>query len=208
MMVTASALKGVASRRKRIVPIRAERPADSLERQFFICPRCGSLSSLVPNGQRLTCSACTYSVSVGEDGFLHSAWGEGFFDTPADWSVWQHEVFNERLKEASRADTHLFSEPRTILYKGNRSELFSRLALGEIRLFSDRITFSSRSGVELAFRVDLIEVISAVNASRLEIRYCDQPYSFDLTDPLSSSFKWVKAAGMLRDGMHLLAGIA
>jgi hypothetical protein len=207
-MVSERALTGVASRRKRVVPIRAQRPEDSLARQFFICPRCGSLSSLVPNGTRLTCSACTYSVSVGEDGFLHSAWGEGFFDTPADWSVWQHEVFSERLKEVSRADTHLFSEPRTILYKGKRSELFSRLALGEIRLYADRITFSSRSGVDLEFRVDLIEVISAVDASRLEIRYCDQPYSFDFTDSPSSSFKWAKAVAMLRDGMRLLAGIA
>lgn len=207
-MVTTRAQAGVASRRKRVVPIRDERSADYLERQFFICPRCGSLSTLVSSGRRLTCSACTYSASLGEDGFLVSAWGEAFFATPADWSVWQHEVFAERLKERSRTDTPLFSEPRTILYKGNRSELFSRLALGELRLLADRITFSSRSGVELEFRVDLIEAIKAVNAARLEIRYCDQPYSFDFTDTGASSFKWVKAVGMLREGAHVLAGIA
>ena len=121
---------------------RHKRPAEYMERAFYVCPHCG-LTSFVTKGDRITCCRCHASAR-----YLPTLRFEGIeqpwpFETTTAWYAYQSDFVNAMdLREHTEAplftDTADFSE--VIVYR-NKNLLQKNAA---IALYGDRLTVGDR----------------------------------------------------------------
>ena len=74
--------------------------AEYLERQLFICPKCGALSMLHSEGSEIKCGQCGLSVTYGENLKLSSPDPEFHFERLVDWYEFQLQKVRERDLDA------------------------------------------------------------------------------------------------------------
>lgn len=84
---------------------RSKKKAEYLERVLFMCPDCGSTSSMESHGSDLVCKKCGYKVSYKEDLHLELKNGKKEFETTLDWINYE----KEELKNISK-DGIIFSD--------------------------------------------------------------------------------------------------
>jgi 1-acyl-sn-glycerol-3-phosphate acyltransferase len=187
-----------AVQRRRMIRFRSRRPAEYLERLLFVCPRCGSVSSLVSNGNRLTCNICAHAVTVDEYGFMKAVWGRTYFETPAEWNAWQLGELPDILRSRSSSGKPIFVEDDAALLKGYRRRPLSRLESGSAALYPDGILVKTRKRGEILFSIDRIEGVNVQNGEKLEFYHGGELFRIEFRDPRASSFKWERALGLLK----------
>lgn len=69
--------------------------AEYLERQLFICPKCGAQSTLRSQGASIKCSNCGLDVTYGENLRLSSPDPEFAFEKIVDWYEFQQKYVRE-----------------------------------------------------------------------------------------------------------------
>lgn len=120
---------------------KSRKKAEFLEREFFVCPKCRSFSTLHSRGNVVTCSCCGLQVNYQEDLRFSSA-DEAFgFERAVDWYKFQQQT----VKNFS------IVEERTIL-KDNCVKLYDKttenrvlLAEGEMTLDSEKLQIGNVS---------------------------------------------------------------
>ena len=68
---------------------RSKRRAEYLERELFVCPKCGAQDTLVSSGNEISCKKCGLTVAYGEDLRLKSADPDFHFGRLVEWYDYQ-----------------------------------------------------------------------------------------------------------------------
>ena len=148
-----------AAQRTNCISYRGKRLAEHLETLLFTCPKCGKMHRMQSAGDRFFCRDCGYTVRYLETGSF--AGKNLVFDTIRAWNLWQEE------KIAALCDTAgngvIFADSGMELYSVASGRGTKRLALGELRLFRDRLELpggvslpvSKISGMSLRGQKDL-----------------------------------------------------
>ena len=69
--------------------------AEYLERQFFLCPKCGGMSTLYSHGADITCKTCGLTATYGENLRLTSLDPHFKFEKLVDWYEYQQKFVRE-----------------------------------------------------------------------------------------------------------------
>lgn len=137
----------------------AER-AEYLERQLFVCPKCGSQSTLHSQGNDIMCSQCGLTVTYGENLHLLSPDPDFKFEKLVDWYEFQQQYVREY--DLDTADV-LFgddgvtlydktAQARTLLAKGKMTLTKEALSVGEWKISTSEIFGgSAQDGTKLSF---------------------------------------------------------
>lgn len=136
--------------------------AEDLERLLFVCPKCGSFSTLHSKGSTVGCSHCGFSAEYGEDLRLHCDDSDVKLDKLVDWyklqleRVKNHEVVpNETIFEDDNVELHdqnLAEHP--LLHKGTMLLNDKTLQFGEFSIPLNSITSATCiGGKKLAINV-------------------------------------------------------
>ena len=111
---------------------RSKKNAEYLERVLFMCPDCGSTSSMESHGNDLVCKKCGYKVSYKEDLHLELKNGKKELLTTLDWINFEKEelkninregiIFSDDVKKVK---VEKISERKEKKYKGGHIELLN-----------------------------------------------------------------------------------
>ena len=74
-----------ARQRENPIAFKGRKLAEGMETLFFLCPNCGKVHTLVSKGDRVSCTACDFSVRYLPTGFIEGAQ----WDNLRDWNLWQ-----------------------------------------------------------------------------------------------------------------------
>lgn len=102
--------------------------AEYLERQLFVCPKCGAQSTMRSHGNDVICQNCGLTVTYGENLHLTSADPDFHFDKLVDWYEFQQKFVREY--DLTTADV-LATDENVTLYDKTEQE---RVAVASGRL--------------------------------------------------------------------------
>lgn len=113
--------------------------AEYLERELFVCPKCGAASALHSQGNDIKCEHCGLTVTYGEDLHLSSPDPDFKFDKLVDWYEFQqHYVRDFDLSSSdiicSDDDVNLFDkteQQRTLITSGKLTLSKDTLSVGD-----------------------------------------------------------------------------
>ena len=110
--------------------------AEYLERQLYICPKCGAQSTLHSKGSELTCTSCGLSVTYGENLRLTSPDPDFHFQKLVDWYTFQQE--RVRGLDLEAADELCGDEQVSLFDKTKQERVL--VASGKMSLHKDKLT--------------------------------------------------------------------
>lgn len=87
--------------------------AEYLERLLFVCPKCGSISTLRSEGEKVICTKCKLSVVYGEDLHLSSTDPDFHFSVLKEWYAYQLSAVREMKVVPEEA---IFRDDGAVLY--------------------------------------------------------------------------------------------
>ena len=114
---------------------RSNERAEYLERELFVCPKCGASSTLHSHGNEVTCDCCGLTVSYGEDLRLSSRDPDFHFDKLVDWYEFQQQYVRDY--DLNSATTLLTDCGLKLFDKTERRVLLSQ---GRLTLTKDALT--------------------------------------------------------------------
>lgn len=180
------------------------RIAEYLERALFACPSCGSFHTLESRKQRVTCSACGYTVHFSNTGFFESRRGKLRFDNVRDWNLWQQEELRSFLKRSVQTEEsgELMVDYSLLFQTGYKTMELSNLGTGRMALYTDRIEVMARNGngerPPLVIPLKDIEGLNVQNNEKLEFYAWDELYRIVPQNPRTNMYKWYLAVPMLQ----------
>lgn len=143
--------------------------AEYIEREFFVCPKCGKKETLVSKGNFVTCSNCGLTVEYTEDLHLKSDDPEFKFNRMLDWYNYQKEwVKNYEIKDENEV---IFSDDNVALSIRNPSKPIINVTKGTIKLTKNYLYVG-----EEKFLVKEISVISPLKGDKLLFTVNDNAY--------------------------------
>ena len=115
--------------------------AEYLERQLFVCPKCGSVHTLHSKGSDVVCEHCNLTVTYGENLLLSSADTDFKFTKLVDWYEFQLQyVKNYNLENVDE----IFSDEGVTLYDKTEQERFV-VAEGKLTLQKHQLSVGNWS---------------------------------------------------------------
>ena len=92
---------------------KSDERAEYLERELFVCPKCGAESTLHSHGNDVTCEQCGLTATYGEDLHLTSSDPDFHFDRLVDWYEFQQQYVREYDLDSTEV---LLSDENVTLY--------------------------------------------------------------------------------------------
>ena len=115
---------------------KSHKKAEYLEREFFVCPKCGKISTLYSKGNHLYCMNCGLDVKYTEDLALESKDESFKFTKLVDWYNYQKEF----VKDMKINDEIIFKDKDVTLSLVNPYILKKELAKGDLVLTKDTLS--------------------------------------------------------------------
>ena len=134
--------------------------AEGIETALYICPNCGSISTIKSKGNRFYCS-CGLDMIYTEYGWLANVNGEPpKFDNILDWDRWQLIELHRILSESTDTLKEVFSDSSQTLYEIGPEAQRTEIITGTLHFFRDRLVFTNDNNtVDFYFsNIDDIEV--------------------------------------------------
>ena len=120
---------------------KSDERAEYLERELFVCPKCGRAFTLHSQGNEIKCGNCGLTVTYGENLRLTSPDTDFKFDKLVDWYEFQLKYVREY--DLNSAD-ELFSDDEIELYDKTEKERVL-VASGRLTLFKDKLSLGGWS---------------------------------------------------------------
>lgn len=112
--------------------------AEYLERQLFVCPKCGAQSTLYSQGNAVYCRQCGLAVTYGENLRLVSRDSDFKFDKVVDWYEYQLKHVREYNLDALDGDTPICQDDNVTLY--DKTEARTYVTQGKLTLTKTTLT--------------------------------------------------------------------
>ena len=123
-----------ALQREKRISFGSKNIAEHMETLFFVCPKCGALSTLRSSGDTLRCTACDLSVRYLPTGFVE---GDIPWDNLRDWNLWQTGQLRALCENAG--DEPIFSDTEMELYDVETAKERVLREKGVSALYRDRL---------------------------------------------------------------------
>lgn len=141
---------------------KSDERAEYLERQLFVCPKCGQKSTLISHGNDIECTDCGLNVTYGEDLHISSPDPEFKFRKLVDWYEFQQKYVRDYDIDAS--GVLLYDEGIELYDKTEQKRILA--AQGRLTLTKDALTvggmgfstsdisgFSGQDGDKFSFNI-------------------------------------------------------
>lgn len=140
-------------------PYRSDERAEYLERELFVCPKCGATSTLHSHGNDVKCQNCGLTVTYGENLRLTSTDADFHFDKLIDWYEFQQKYVREYDLNCEGVllcdqDVTLYDKTakQTLLSRGKLTLTKEHLSVGEVAIPTSEIFGGSMlGGTKLTF---------------------------------------------------------
>lgn len=148
--------------------------AEYLERELFVCPKCGSLSSLHSEKDEICCENCGLKVKYNEDLSLFSEDAGFTFKRLSQWYFYQKDF----VKHMKIDDNVIFSDEDVLLKTVNPYELSKILAKGKLTLSKEKLYVGDYKidvkDIEIASPMSKTSLVFTVNGNNLQIKGHDR----------------------------------
>ena len=138
---------------------KSDKRAEYLERMFFVCPKCGSVSSLVSQGNIIKCRHCDLEVEYTTHLGLESKDPTFKYKRLVDWYDFERKWVKDYIVKENKV---IFSDDNVTLFKAIPFEEKIELATGRM-ILNDK----SLSVGNVSFKVKDIEIASPVSGRNL-----------------------------------------
>ena len=149
---------------------KSDKKAEYLERMFFVCPKCSSISSLRSEGDLIKCSSCGLEVKYNEDLTLTSEDPSFKYHRLVEWYNHQKRWVSNYKPNLERK---VFCDIDVTLKTSNPFEKSTLVYKGEMSLYPDRLVFGKE---EFVYPIKDISVSSPVSGRKLVFTYLDKEY--------------------------------
>ena len=116
--------------------------AEYLERELFVCPKCGAQSTLHSHGNDVTCNACGLTVTYGENLLLTSPDPDFPFNKLVDW--YEYQLQHVRNFDLNSVD-ELLCDDCVALYDKTEGGERTLVAKGKLTLTKDALSVGNFS---------------------------------------------------------------
>lgn len=113
---------------------RSKSRAEYLERELFVCPKCGAQDTLVSHNNQITCTKCGLTAEYGEDLRLTCADPEFKFNKLVDW-------YNDQLRYVRNFDI----ESKQVLCSDESVHLYDKTTQQRVLVAEGRLTLCKQS---------------------------------------------------------------
>lgn len=184
----------------RMIPYKANLPAEKLELFLFCCPNCRSIGALKSKNEDFSCSKCSYSVKYDKYGFFSSHGAVLYYDNPKDWNLWQLQYLSTLPAAAGgkNPDAPVFEDSDILLQTGGRRKPLKKLHDGKLMMFFDKIIFQGGDSIVLQFPLGGIYGENIQLNNLLEFYHEKTLYRFTGNSYDLSAYKWVKAIELFK----------
>lgn len=141
--------------------------AEYLERELFICPKCGKISTLISEGGFIKCRECGLSAEYTERLTLRSEDKDFKFTRLREWYEFQLNKIKEMGKDLSLLPPVIYEDEGTEAFE-KTGKTFLSLSRGKLALTREYLTAG-----DLEFEVNEIEGASIVGGGKLIINTAD-----------------------------------
>lgn len=105
---------------------KSKRRAEYLERQLFVCPKCGKKQTLYSQGEKIYCHSCGFEAEYLENLHIKTNDETVNFDKLVDWYKYQleyiknYQITNENIFEDDDVEVYYsnYNKPRKLITKG------------------------------------------------------------------------------------------
>ena len=146
------------TQRENPVAYKGRKKAEHLETIFYLCPKCGSFSSIISRRNEFSCP-CGFAASYTSFGSLESSTKEPLeFSTIIDWGKWQNEMLNRKTDffHALSPDIPIISDEDQTIFSVIRAKSNIALSSGRLCLYNDRLTLETEQNDTLVFPISEI----------------------------------------------------
>lgn len=144
--------------------------AEYLERMFFVCPKCKSVSTLSSKGDYIHCHNCGLEVKYNENLTLSSTDPEFKYAKLVEWYDFQKDF----VRDMKISEDVIFVDKNVVLKTCNPFELSKELARGDLRLTKDILFVGdfkiNVSEIEIASPVSGRSLIISINGNNYRIK--------------------------------------
>ena len=173
--------------------------AERLELMLFTCPHCKQLETLISRGNDFYCTQCDYKTTFTKTGFFEAKSDNPlYFDNPRDWNKWQIEKLHEDLNRIEDKDTVIFDDSDVILFKGKRTGVPKKIALGRMILTRDKLLFVNERRQSTEFLIKDMAGCNIQSNRILEFYIGEDYYRFRFRKNQYSVYKWELAVAFLK----------
>lgn len=146
----------------------SDQKAEYLERMFFVCPKCGKISSLRSEGNYIHCDSCGLSVEYTTKLKLRSDDKDFKFNRLVDWYDYQRKF----LRELEIKDNEIiFEDDNVLLMKANPFQEKTEIGTGKLTLTNKKMKVG-----DVTFNVHDIEIASPMSGRNLIFTYQNNSY--------------------------------
>ena len=118
---------------------KSNRKAEYLERMFFVCPKCGSVSTLESQGNYLRCKHCGLEVEYKENLTIESKDPEFKYHRLVEWYDYQKEF----IRNMEINNKVIFKDKDVVLEKVNPFKPLEHIAEGNLTLYKDHMVIGN-----------------------------------------------------------------
>ena len=161
------------------VKFKSKRRAENIERALYMCPHCGSISTIKSKGVNFKCGKCGKSWTYTKD--LHIEPGDKFAAI-LPWFEWQRGEMDTVIRNSDGA---VFNDCNVELYRSGGGERKKRLAKGRVAADVNGVTFTSDKG-ENRFLYNDMSGFAIVSKSKFEFYVDGKTYQIAGDDKFCS----------------------
>ena len=172
---------------------KSSKKAEYLEREFFVCPKCGHISSLYSKGDHLYCKDCGLDVTYTEHLALESKDESFKFTKLSEWYNFQKDF----VKNMGIKDEVIFKDNDVILSLVNPYVLKKTVAKGDLVLTKDTLSIG-----DFKINVKDILIASPVSGTKLVFVINKDNYEIEGNDRFNA-LKYVLMFNKLETRMKL-----
>jgi 1-acyl-sn-glycerol-3-phosphate acyltransferase len=166
------------------IPFHGKGLAEGFERLLYLCPKCGSIGTIVTHRQRICCSACSAEYTLDLFGGLHAVVGGLPADNAADLNIWQLDRFKEYIASHT-GETLIRDECAHLLRCSGMDDKMSEIAYGTLILTRSALIIKN-----LCFHLSDISGTALYFKSGFVFRHGSCEYSVRFDNPRVSVYKW------------------
>lgn len=151
------------------IKFKSDKRAENIERALYMCPNCGSVSTITSKGTNFRCEHCGKQWEYTED--LHIVPDDNF-SVVSDWYDWEEK---EIAKVAERSDGEIFADDNIEFYLSIRFKKKQKLNGSKITADKNGLTVYGQD-VILRFPFDKIEAVAIVHRNKFDFYFEGETY--------------------------------
>jgi len=181
--------------------LESRKRAETLELFIYLCPQCGTMDSLVSQGNEFECQKCKWGVHVDEFGCFPQG-GDFPFESLYHWGQWQEKETGLRVRDyvlQENQDQPLLQDEHLTLLTGSGLVPLKPQSRGGLKLWKGKLEFIPEKGSPYVFPITEMDALSIFKQQKLEFYFQKILYRFHFGSPRDSAYKWLKFLSALID---------